>query len=384
MPFISIILYSIFLFIFFLLIGSLVRDNYAGKIPYLAIMVLLFLFSALRTDIGKDYLMYEEGYNHIFYDSLRHMEPFWQWLRKVMISHGVHAKGWFIITSAAFVILSLEGYRKESKNLAISLLAFILIVRLYFESFNSVRQSIAQAIILFSFPAFRDKQYIKVLLIIAIAFCMHSSAAVMLILLPLCFCKYRRWIIAAVLIGSCFVFPDIAKFLIEQFGSQLDKILGKEGNYLTNVIPAVTKGEGTGLLQIINLLFALYFLYRQKEWIQYMPQIHPYLNAFFISIAISNTFLPVLQVGNRLMYYTFFTLPILLSYIYECKLWKDKILVMVFILLQSFFTVKNLLYKDVNSPRDTFWRYNIFFMDKEKPMQYPDENAYLLFKRIVL
>lgn len=371
MPLQTIVYFVVFFTLFFLFTGSIYRDNYARTLPFLGVGALLFLFAGLRYYVGIDYPVYMEGYNHTFSRALQHMEPIWQWLRLLLLHFEIAPAGWFMLTSAAIVIISIEAFRKQSYNLAIALLAFVLIYKLYFESFNMVRQSLAMAIVLFAYPALRERKYWKALAILLLAFCFHESAIVLLLLLPLCYVRYPRWFIAVLLLLSYFVFPVIMKPVMGAVQPVLSLVLPLDMSYLSMM--GSSGVTFTGVTFAVETLIAFYWLFRKKDLLKQDESLLPYINSFFLAIIITNTFANIFQVGNRFMYYFLMCYPILLSNVFMVGKRLDRHMIIAILFFEALCLIRILFTFD--SSYSSFWQYKIIFHDREAPMKYPEMGA---------
>lgn len=351
---VSLFSYLLFFFFAFLLIGKIKEDDQYGSSFYLLLLgFLLSLFSGIRYFVGRDYPVYLSAYREPSSNHFAHLEPLWQWFINFLRGCGAHF-GWFtLITSALFVFLVLRYLKRESASLVIALLTFLLVYRLYFESFNTVRQCIAQAICLFSLPLFRDRRYLATLVILFFAYLVHHSSLVFALLLPLLFVHYHTGLIVGVLLFSITIGPHALAFLFQHSSSYSLLGGGKYILYFTSPewFDAETLASFPSIWFIFNTAMALYFLWRQKDWLTKDEKLLPYLNAFYIAALIANC-LVFSQPLGRIMYYPYFFLPILLSRIYQYGTLIDRKMVMAVLALNTIITLK-----EITDPNETFFNY---------------------------
>ncbi len=370
MPLHTALYYLTFVALFLTLVYSLYNDSYGKKIPYAGIVILLILFGGLRYMVGRDYPVYSIGYANTFNIALNHMEPFWQGLRHMMQFIGLPAEVWFMLTAAFIVIVSLRGYRKQSYSFAIALIVYVFIYALYFEGFNTVRQNCAQAVVLFTFPLFQRKQYWQTLILLLIAFMLHRTAIIMVVLLPLCFIRYSRWLVFVTLFLGCFVLPYflrqafealIASNIIDNF--YLDAKNLKET--MDPLSPAFLVRFGIGC----------FFIYRQEAILRNDKSLLPYLNAYYFALFLSLTFMRVFNEGTmtRFAGYPIYFTPIFFANLFVVGDKIDRWALFVILLFEVFITITSIFISDTYF--DRFYLYDTIFFDWESPMTYPGETS---------
>lgn len=355
MPLESFLLYTAFLVLSVLSICAVARSRYGEKVPVAVLTVVLILFSALRDNIGRDYPIYEEAFYTKEYTSYDHMEWLWRQFYDMLNYFGLEFYHWTLIVAVIFIPLVLWAYRKQSYTLWIALAFFVFTYKLYFESFNSVRQCLAQAVCLFAVPLYTQRKWLPAFLILFLAVAIHRSAAVMVLLLPFFYIRYNGYFMGSMVVLSLAVFPRILKPLFVF----LIPYLPIDTYYLENMWDA-QEGSGSGIFFMINTVIALYLVWRSKDLYRRDAKLLPYLNSWLISVIICNS-LPFFQVGSRLFYYPLMFFPILMSNLFTVGNRYDRILVWGFLFLQVAQTAKVICIPDEN-----FLRYQIIFKDREK------------------
>lgn len=158
---------------------------------YWACVVLLTLFSAFRYGVGWDYYAYIGAIERADWQVER-----FEFLPRqfAYFCHNIGAPRLFIIvTGALTVLLYAFIIIKESKDLALSLLAFVCIPMFFLESLSTIRFSLAIAI-LFCAYRFRDKPLLYILLAVT-AFFVHKATILGIFALPF-FKKIKVGIVA--------------------------------------------------------------------------------------------------------------------------------------------------------------------------------------------
>ena len=356
MPPYSALFFALFFLLAFFLIWTIDRDKYASQIPTVALGVLLILFLGLRFEVGRDYPIYKDAFENVFSSHSQHMSRIWKTYNEVLRFLHLDFSVWTLGVAALFIPLTLWGYKKQSYRFAIAALTFILVWKLYFESFNTVRQCMAQAICLFSIPLFRDRRYLETLIVLLLAYLTHSSAIIMFVLVPLFFVRFNRVFMGILFALSLTLLPIITKAIL-QFSIPY---LPFDTMYIEQMYDT-QEGLGSGIMYYFNTLIAFYFLWRQKDLLDRDRNLLPYINTFFFATIITNTFV-FFQVADRFMYFPFFFLPILISNLYEKGNLYDRWVIITLLVVQSLITMRNIMNTD-----ESYYNYKIIIHDREAP-----------------
>ncbi len=134
----TVIFYNLILFssTFFVWLSEKGKRN-SDRIFLLSIAFLIvFVPSALRYDIGTDYVNYIDIYKNL--DDWQHMEKGFYFVNWILKSLDANQQWIIIILAFLFLIIAFKSYPK--KDIWLFHLVFILI--LWFSSFNIVRQAV--------------------------------------------------------------------------------------------------------------------------------------------------------------------------------------------------------------------------------------------------
>jgi hypothetical protein len=165
-------------------------------------MFILVFFSGVRYRVGVDFDSYIEFIHLIGSGKDTYMEPGFELMVRILLSLGFTYQFVFL-SSAIFTCFFYYLYiLKSSFNYTMSVAIFALFPIFYVASFNSVRQSMAIAIFLFSLRFISGREPVKYVLAIFFGALFHSS---ILLMLP-CYLFLNRYIRSGVLLLVAFVF----------------------------------------------------------------------------------------------------------------------------------------------------------------------------------
>ena len=171
------------------------------------IFLALFLFSALRFDVGWDYTEYvgiiKGSVNSIL---VTRFEP----LSKFILYIGAYLEFYpivFIIFSFFTLYFVHKSITRYSSNHSISWLVFYCLPLFFLASLSTIRQSVAIAIVFFSFKYIYEKKHLKFLILILISSLLHYSSIVGLLLIFICKKPFNK-ITNTILIFSSFILSE--------------------------------------------------------------------------------------------------------------------------------------------------------------------------------
>jgi hypothetical protein len=193
----------------FFLFCNLFKPKYSSKIIYL----ILFIFSALRYDIGWDYTAYvseiESGYDSI-------MNSRFEILNKYIFLIGSYLNFYPIVFAIySFLMLRIIYYsiNKYSVNPLLSWLVFYSMPLFFFASLSTIRQSLAMILVFYSYKYVIEKKQIIFFAIIFIATLFHTSAIVGVLLFPIMIFPIGKITNIILFLGSFFIGEVIITFI---------------------------------------------------------------------------------------------------------------------------------------------------------------------------
>lgn len=327
-----------------------------------AIFTILFLFSALRFDVGYDYSMYYElieGNIKFFDDQINRIEFLPKQL--ILLSHFIgFYQFFFIITSFLITYFFYKTIKKHSLDKTLSTLIFVCFPLFFFMSLSVVRQYVAISLVFFGYRFIKERKFWSYLFLILLATFIHKSA---IIALPIYFLfgdfLINKKIILYIYILSFFS-SEIIAFLItlasERYSIYINEIGGEGGN-LTLVF---FKLIGLFLLPIV-------YNFRDKN----DKEFNFYLLSFYLGLFIWASLSKYGHAGIRGgLYYVVFVIlliPKLKNKIVEYKLIRQSMLIICFLF---FFT--NLYIGSKHKIKDANLPYQTYFFKKPEDFK-PNE-----------
>jgi len=344
----------IFYLFFFILIVFLLQVDKMGLIKRvnlkLIAFIIIFLFCALRFDVGYDYMYYQNliTKNIDFYEEMfNRMEFFNRGL--ISISQAINfPQFYFIVTSFIIIFLIYDVLKRESHDFLISTLIFLSFPIFFLSSLSIIRQYVAITIIFYSYRFIKSKKIIQFLTCVFLAFLFHKSAIIAVVLYWL----YDRHI------NSIYY---IVLYFVGLFSSQFAIIL--VGFFFPEYVTYLERALGTGgdklliLFQILGF-FMLFFINRKKK---NNTNYNFYMATFFLGLFIWSSLASYGHAGFRgsLYFIIFFVLlfPELLTIIKQKKIieYLMYLICFVFFVFSLWLGMKNTT-KDPNIP------YRVYFI----------------------
>lgn len=164
------------------------RTETVKKILYIICCLQLFILSALRTNIGIDFVSYRDKFNTISQLPINRLMQFYFEKGFLFLNATVALFTdnfqWVIVLSSAITIGCVAySIYKQSTSPFLSVFLYITLMY-YYGSFCLIRQGIAISISLTAFTYLKKQNFLKYLLLVLLASLFHSSA---LILIPIYF-----------------------------------------------------------------------------------------------------------------------------------------------------------------------------------------------------
>lgn len=213
-------------------------------------IIILILVLACRFDIGADYSQYYTNYLKSYQrDVPLNYEP----LNNLLFYLSTPFQSpQLLIALYAILTVSIIGFAiyKNTDDFFIGIITYVALF--YLSSFSTIRQSLALAIILYSYQYLKKDNWIKYYLCVLTASLFHYSAAVSIIfpLLYKCKIKYLMWIL-----GGTAIFFVFGTKMLERI-----PYLNKYAIYLT-----ITSNFGGGNIQKLFMWGVLIFLWFAKS-----------------------------------------------------------------------------------------------------------------------
>lgn len=286
----------------------------------------LISFSAFRT-VGVDYNLYKLNFEHLTLSSSITSRTgiayaYFAYFVKFVLKNDFQII--IIVISLITNIFIYLFFKKNSKRPGMSLLIYISL-GFYTTSFNMFRQMLSFAIVLHGLNKFNEKKYLKMIVLYCLAFFIHSSSIIAIIMYTF-FSKFPKIEINKILLFSLSIFGLI-------FYNKLFPLVVKLTNgYEMYLNYDATPGIGTFMIVGTFLIIYFFMFLLNKKKIIDFEQSNTFLNLLTIGIAIM-----ILELKNFLFfrfafYFTFFISIIFVDYYESCNLKKNKFLNLAFYL----------------------------------------------------
>lgn len=283
---------------------GMTRRQLLNLIACLTIFTLLFLVSALRLNVGNDYLKYVEFMHLVYSRAYVPTEVGFNALTYVIyylcgFENYLLVFAFFSFETIAFFM---KGIYDQSKWFSMSFILFMLL-GLYFQSLSTVRYYLALAMALYSIKYVIERDWPRFILLVLIGSLFHKSMLVVLVLYFLAQLKWGRRMYALLVAAgvSCLFLKDIyLKIVIYLYPSY------KDTEYLTG---------GTSTANIIRclLVFGLsLWLYRDYIDGDRTGEFYFMCNLMGLVLYVFGSFLPVI---SRIGYYLTVTQILFVPYL---------------------------------------------------------------------
>lgn len=170
--------------VFFAILASK-QPNKNKKLIYTLLAFLpIIIVSSIRYDVGTDYMYRNvpDYQNMVLGKDIENLEPLFKLIMKICIFFSKDYVILFVVTSIITYTLICITIYKNSKNILLSVLVFIL-GTYFFQSLNLIRQFIGIAIMFYAYRYILDKKYIKWFICLALATMIHTSCIIFIITL---------------------------------------------------------------------------------------------------------------------------------------------------------------------------------------------------------
>lgn len=325
---------------------------------FTAIIILPVFISAIRYNVGTDYLGYVQWFESInklpFNTSwvLFGREPLFFWLNKAAFYLFRSEIGLFLLASLLIHLFIIMGIDYFKKHLSIPFSLFIFYMIFFPFTLNGVRQGIAIAIVFFAIRYLIERRSIYFIVFILIASLFHTTAII-------CICFYfirtskKSKIWNAILYLMIFFLPFSFNWIINN-ASNLDIFK----RFQTYIIPTENVDIGLGfLLNILPVLFPIFLLKKQVIFSN-----NKYENLFSLSLMNFPFILIAYYIswGARMVLYTHTIFIILVPIVVNnVKVGKNKQI--LFIYFSMYFILKYVIEFIVKNIHETYPYISLIF-----------------------
>lgn len=268
----TVIFYSFILLssTFFVWLSEKGRTRFDRKTLLGIAFLLVFIPSAIRYDVGTDYLSYLNIFRHpTILENYKIKEPGFYFINWFLHTNGFHSQWMFATFAFIFTTIAFITYPRNNAWL----LHFLFFSMLWLSSFNIIRQSVALSWCMLSIFCFFNKRYIWFVILALIATSFHRSAIFILLsgfiaLIPLN-STFRSRIIPIVfiaIIGYSYLNIDKILFYIQNVLSLVG--LNSYLEYFSNPKHFTSRNSGSGISYLAKILFSIYIIMNTKSLVQ--------------------------------------------------------------------------------------------------------------------
>lgn len=236
--------------------------------------LLVFIPSAIRYDIGTDYVNYLEIYeNASLLESYRLKEPAFYFINFFLKNYDSHFQWMFATFSFVFTAVAFKAYPRKNAWL----LHFLFFLMLWFFSFNGIRQALALSWCLLALFSFFERRYVWFVLLTLVGSTFHQSALIFTMIGVACMVPLNERIKSYIaplafiaFIGFTFVAMNVVLIYIEQILQLLG--LTRYANYFNSARHFIARDFGSGIGILAKILFSFYIIFNTKHFLRLNKQ----------------------------------------------------------------------------------------------------------------
>jgi len=326
-----------YLVILFVGLWNTKKTNFKYSILFFTV----FIFSALRFDVGYDYENYFRIISNLALSNYTQFEPASRYIAEFSNYTGF-VQLFFIFTSYIIIYGVHYVLKHYSKNYLVSLLAFISIPYFYLTSFSIIRQYCAIAVVFYGVKYIFQKKLLPYLAIVVLAMMFHYSAIIAIVIYFLNVINLSRFALVALVVTSFFTTHVLLDIIVQipEYAFYAD--------YNT--------GSGIGMqlfLLLMSVVFILFFNALKSVESRF------YCNVFIVGVCVYNAFIFIGEGAARVSYYFIIYLILLIPEL-EYKFKKKQFYFMVILFSMSMYAISFYLsYANPNKnplvPYQVFW-----------------------------
>ena len=345
-------------YLFIFLIGSCALYINTKKTNDIVFFV-LFVFSAVRYDVGFDFMAYSELIQEGEGFNLIRIEPIERLL--IMISHNYCPQFIFMVNSFVIVYFTKWALERKSVNVSISTMAFLCFPLMFTNSFSIIRFWSALAIVFYASTLISDKKYIKFFFLVVLAMGFHKASIIAILYIPLYLVEIPLSINIALLVGSFvggeFVLTKLLEGVLPDalFADQVMRYATHEGS------------DGLSKIPYLYLIIDVYFLLKSSRLRIICKESYCWITIY--NIGVSLIFLLSFQttLATRLcrpfLIYFLFLIPWLIGYkTKQVKIKNSKLRLQVFNIVCLILFIYLLSIHNESLGRSQYLPYQVFFI----------------------
>lgn len=294
------------------------------------ILTLMILICGLRYKVGTDYTIYTRMFLYTeLFDNTEILFKALIVLIKNLFNGNVYV--YFFITSLITMIFFYKAIKENAEKPGDSLF-YLICLGYYALSFNTIRQMMAAAIMLYATKYLIDKKAIKYWIATIIAGLFHTTALIMIpfyYFANMKFDKKMLKLIFIIMFVGVIAYQPLFKFVT----SNVDKYKSyAEINHYTYS----EAGYGTYVIAIFHIVLISLIIKKRNALIEKNPRNQVYINLIIVSIffyllSLENTV--AVRPGYYFSIYLIYILPDLFKTLFKQNYARDMILITVFFII---------------------------------------------------
>lgn len=274
----------IILLISIVIIFIILKGEAFNKFGIPAILICLTLFFGLRNKLAMDDVSYMEIFKNVTLNNEVYVEKSFILICK--ITHSLLNMNYkfvffvYAMTSFIFVYLIIKKLEIKKSEFWIFILSFIAFC--FVPYLTAMRQFLAGVVFIFALTLFKEKKYIKTIILMIIAGLIHNSAYILIIFLPIFSEKVKindkiKAILplVAIVLANTNIISNILIFILQK----MDIVYL---NYVTNVGDASLTNSGL-LIYLLYIIYVIQFLFKKYEEGKYDDIIEKGEMLFFVT-----------------------------------------------------------------------------------------------------
>lgn len=272
---------AIYIFIAIILFCMAITTKRKSTSSLIFVCIILFIISGFRSlSVGTDTINYAARFDNIDISATTKLFEYgWYYLNYLFYYSRFSVHAVFIVSAFATIYLFYKTVSKESKWPLFSLLLYILFFY-YFNSFNIIRQTIAEAIVFFAVPFLINGKKKDMLIfygLVLLAMLFHTSAVIAFAIPLIQYVNINKRSACFLLISSII----IGNIPLESF------ILSQNFYFLSDMYSHYLEdfnGVGVSINRLIMNAYIILYLYFEKEDLGFYSKI------MILGIVLQNAF----------------------------------------------------------------------------------------------
>lgn len=318
----------------------------------------LFILSAIRYNIGYDYMTYMDiilfGKDY----AVDRFEPLERWI--LILARESFPQIFFIINSFICVYFVKLSVDRLSPNIAVSALAFFCFPNMFLYSLGVVRYWSAIAVLLYASTFLKEKKILPYMALLILSILLHKSAVIGILFIPLFYIRIHWLINIGILIFGFFGGEFILKEILTG--------VFPENDYTFKLVEYANKDLGSGMTKIPYLFlgFDLLVLFGCQKMLKSSKGFYQLVSIYNFGVVIMFLFSFQNTLSMRLslpflVYSIYIIAYIINNRISSLLTYKSKLLVFeLFSFIIMFYTIS--IFNE-NLGKSQYLPYEIFFIN---------------------